>query len=160
MSAVIILAPIVIAAAWPAIAAAASAVMISIGYSVAQTVAETTKETVLQGVNARQTVELELKNSSEVGNSIGREEEITFTKDDIAVVFRRDVRGGLRVCVSGENHSKSELEELGQELAGKVIQQYVYNRVVNELQKSSGMTMIEQEVDEDETIRIKLRSWE
>ena len=159
MSAVIILAPMVIAAAWPVVAAAASAVMVSMGYSVAQTVAETAKETIRQG-NVRQTVEIEMENSAEVGSSVGREEEITFTKDDISVVFRRDVRGHLRVCVSGENHSKCELQELGQQLSGKVIQQYVYNRVVSELQQSSGMTMIEQEVDEDQTIRIKLRSWE
>ena len=64
-----------------------------------------------------------------------------------------------RVCVSGESHSKAELRELGEALANKVIQQYVYDRVVGELGQTD-FSIVEQEVDEDETIKIKLRAWD
>ena len=60
--------------------------------------------------------------------------------------------GGIR--------SRAELEALGRELGGRVVQQYVYNRVVEEMKNRTGMELVEQEVDEENNIRIKLRSWE
>ena len=81
-------------------------------------------------------------------------------KDDIEVRFSRDVRGRMRVCVTGDSHPKAELEELGRTLAGRVIQQYVYARVVEEMKNRTGMELVEQTVDDEDNIRIKLRSRE
>ena len=158
MSAVVILAPVVITTAWPIISAAAVTVMASLGYATVSTMADVSVHN-REEVNAANTVELELENSREVGETLGREEELVFAKDNIVVKFRRDIRGRLQVCVTGDGMSKTQLREMGEELANKVVQQYVYNRVVSELENTD-MSIIDQEVDEDETIKIKLRAWD
>ncbi len=156
MSAVIILAPVVVTTAWPIISAAAVTVMASLGYATVSTAVDIATEV---NVDTTNTVELEVENSQELGDSLGREEELVFAKDNIVVTFKRDIRGRLQVCVSGDGISKVELRKMGEELANKVVQQYVYNRVVSELQETD-MSIIDQEVDEDETIKIKLRAWD
>lgn len=158
MSAVVILAPVVVTTAWPVISAAAVTVMAALGYA---TVSTTVDVMVTDNIDVEtaNTVELEIENSQELGQTLGREEELVFTKDNIVVTFKRDIRGRLQVCVSGEHLSKARLRELGEELANKVVQQYVYNRIVGELQNTD-MSIIDQEVDEDETIKIKLRAWD
>jgi hypothetical protein len=156
MSAVIILAPVVITTAWPIISAAAITVMASLGYATVSTAVDIANKV---QVDTNNTVELEVENSQELGNSLGREEELVFAKDNIVVTFKRDIRGRLQVCVSGDGISKVQLRKMGEELANKVVQQYVYNRVVSELQDTD-MSIIDQEVDEDETIKIKLRAWD
>ncbi len=159
MSGIVVITPIVATAAWPVLVSAVSAVMVSMGYAAVKAAVDTEVET---GVTARtrSRVEVEVANQEEIGQTLGREAEVTFEKDGVTVTFSRDVRGRLRVCVDGEGYGKAELEEFGRELAGRVIQQYAYNRIVEEMQQKSGMSMIEQSVDEDETIRIKLRGWE
>ena len=169
MSGVVIIAPTIAMAAWPAVATAASAVLVAMGsVAVDETVRTITKEYVnvsggvkeKVGSGVRTEVELELSNAEEVGASIGREQQLVFVKDDIEVRFSRDVRGRMRVCVTGDSHPKAELEELGRTLAGRVIQQYVYARVVEEMKNRTGMELVEQTVDDEDNIRIKLRSWE
>jgi polyribonucleotide nucleotidyltransferase len=132
--------------------------MVALGYTTVSTAVGATVDAEVED-EVRNMIELELENSQSVGDSLAREEEITFVKDGITVVFRRDIRGRLQVCVSGENISKARLREMGEELANKVIQRYVYNRVVSELDQTD-MKIIEQDIDDDETIRIKFRSWD
>jgi len=156
MSGVVVIAPIVITTAWPVISAAAVSVMAALGYAAVSTSVDVA---VQERVGVDNSVEIEVENSQEVGDSLGREEELVFTKEDITVNFKRDIRGRLKVCVTGDSHPKSELKQMGEELANKVIQQYVYNRVVSELD-STDFSIVEQEVDEDETIKIKLRAWD
>ena len=67
-------------------------------------------------------------------------------------------RGGLRVCMEGENRSKAELRKIGQELVDRVTQQYVYNRMVTEL-KQQHMNIVSEEVAEDRTVKIRVRNW-
>ena len=169
MSGVVIIAPSIAMAAWPAVATAASAVLVAMGFvAVDETVRTIAKEYVnvsggvkeKVGSGVRTEVELELSNAEEVGASICREQQLVFVKDDIEVRFSRDVRGRMRVCVTGDSHPKAELEELGRTLAGRVIQQYVYARVVEEMKNRTGMELVEQTVDDEDNIRIKLRSWE
>lgn len=154
MSGVVVVLPVVASAAWPVLVTAASCVMTAMGYSIANTVAEAAAET---GSVTRNMVTLDVSNTEEV--SLGREESLTFVKDGVTVVFRRNARGRLTVCVEG-NLPKAELRELGEQLAGKVLQQFAYNRIVESMSARTGMSLVEQSVDEDETIRIKLRSWE
>ena len=155
MSAVVVLAPVVITTAWPIISAAAVTVMASLGYATVSTAVDVANKVQVDTAN---TVELELENSQEVGEALGREEELVFAKDGVVVTFKRDIRGRLQVCVTGDGISKKQLREMGEELANKVVQQYVYNRVISELE-TTDMSIIDQEVDEDETIKIKLRAW-
>lgn len=159
MSAVVVLAPVVITTAWPVISAAAVTVMASLGYATVSTAVDVMATNDVNTDVAANTVELEIENSQEIGQVLSREEELVFTKDNIVVTFKRDIRGRFQVCVSGEHLPKSQLREMGEELANKVVQQYVYNRVVSELQDTD-MSIVDQEVDEDETIKIKLRAWD
>lgn len=157
MSAVVVLAPVVVTTAWPVISAAAVTVMASLGYATVSTVTDVMVENKTE-VNTDNSVELDIDNCQEVGENLAREEELVFTKDGVTVIFKRDIRGRLQVCVNGDHMSKAQLREMGEELANKVVQQYVYNRVVTELEDTE-LSIVDQKVDEDDTIKIKLRSW-
>jgi hypothetical protein len=159
MSAIIILTPLVIAA-WPAISAAVVGAVGAMGYVAANTVANEmnkTKENLKTSL--KNSVDIEVGNSEILKDNMAREQELVFTKGDVTVIFKRDVRGKLNVCVKGENTSKAELERIGKEIAGKVTQQYIYNRVVSEIQDSE-FSIIDQEVDEKGAIKIHVRNWE
>ena len=73
-------------------------------------------------------------------------------------IFSRDARGALKVCVEGHGHSKAELRKIGEELIGRVTQQYVYHRVVTEL-ANRNMAIVNEEMSEDRTVKIRVRNW-
>ena len=60
--------------------------------------------------------------------------------------------------MEGAGHSKAELRRIGEELINRVTQQYVYHRVVTEL-KERNLAIVDEEVDQDRTIRIRVRNW-
>ena len=158
MSAVIIMAPVVVAA-WPVISAAVVGAVGAMGYAAvnsAAEAAEAAQNSIAERVNS---VDIEIENSEIAAENMAREEELVFTKDDVTVTFRRDIRGKLKICVTGKNRPDSELERIGTEISQKVTQQYIYNRVVSEL-KSSDFNIVDQEVTEDETIKIQIRNWQ
>jgi hypothetical protein len=78
-------------------------------------------------------------------------------REGVRVIFSRDARGALKLCVEGEGHSKSELKRIGEELLGRVTQQYVYHRVVTELQERN-MTIVDEQVGADRTVKIRVRN--
>ena len=55
--------------------------------------------------------------------------------------------------------SEEELESVGRELLQSINQHYAYDRVMSDL-KSRGFESLEEEVEEDGTIRLKLRRWD
>lgn len=152
MSAVCILTPVVIAA-WPAFSAAVTAAAASLGY---QLVAESTAR---QTESVSQRVELEIAQSEIVTGTLGRDQRIRLSRDGVTVVFSRDARGRASVCVTGEGHSDAELQALGEELSQRVVQQYVYQRLMDEM-RTRGYNVVEEQVDENQAIRLKVRHWE
>lgn len=162
MSCVVVLAPVVAATAWPAMVSAATAVMVAMGFTAVEVgLTARNRVGVDETVREKEGIEIKLTNAEEVGASVGRGSELVFTRDEVEVTFSRDIRGRLKVHVSdGGIRSRAELEALGRELGGRGVQQYVYNRVVEEMKNRTGMELVEQEVDEENNIRIKLRSWE
>ncbi|MGE3311331.1 MAG: hypothetical protein AB7O66_15295 [Limisphaerales bacterium] len=152
MSAVCILTPVVIAA-WPAFSAAVTAAATSLGY---QLVAEARAET---RVEATQQVRLEIAQSELVTNTLGRDQRLRLTRDNVTVVFSRDSRGRASVCVTGEGHTDAELQALGEELSQRVVQQYVYQRMMDEM-RARGYNVVEESVDENQAIRLKVRHWD
>lgn len=152
MSAVCILTPVVIAA-WPAFSAAVTAAAASLGY---QIVAEATGR---QTVASDRKVELEIAQSEIVTGTLGRDQRLRLTRDNVTVVFSRDSRGRASVCVTGEGHSDAELQALGEELSQRVVQQYVYQRLMDEM-RSRGYNVVDEQVDENQAIRLKVRHWE
>jgi hypothetical protein len=55
--------------------------------------------------------------------------------------------------------SKDKLKAIGEDLSGRVIQQYVYRRMAEELKQNGFMTLSE-EKGPDETIRLHVRRYE
>lgn len=154
MSAVCILAPVVIAA-WPAFSAAVVAAATSLGYQVAAHVNEGLRETENTGSLK---VNLEIPNAEVVTGQLNRDQKISVTRDGVTVTFSRDARGRASLCVTGDLDRES-LTKLGQELSQAVVQQYVYQRLTDEM-KARGFVLVEQTNEEDRSIRMRVRHWE
>lgn len=156
MSAVCILAPVVIAG-WPAFSAAVMAAAASLGYQVASKAAKEIRAS----TEKKQTgaVQLEVPRSEVVTNQLGRDQRISVTREGVTVTFSRDARGKAALCVTGQGHSEEALRALGEELSKAVVQQYVYQKLLDEM-RSRGFIVTEQETTEDRTIHMKVRHWE
>ena len=152
MSTVIVLAPIIIAS-WPAISAAVAAAVGTMGFTVARA---TTAAQAAQA-NAMERAEIEVPESEVLESSVGTGEEIVVERDGVRALFSRDARGGLKVCVEGRGRSKAELRKIGEDLLGRVTQQYVYHRIVTEL-KDRNMAIVDEEVAPDRTVKIRVRN--
>ncbi len=156
MSCVCILTPVVIAA-WPAFSAAVVAAAHSLGYALVE---ETIKQRQSASTkdSARQ-VSLEIANSEVVTGQLGRDQQIRVTRQGVTVTFSRDARGHASVCVSGPGYTDDELRALGEELSQRVVQKYVYQRLMDEM-RARQFTVVEEHVDENQAIRLKVRHWD
>lgn len=152
MSTVVILTPVIIAN-WPIITAAVTAAVGTMGFAVARS-AE--RQNQLSATTTRE--EIEVEDAEVLQQAAGTDEELVVEREGVRAVFRRDARGALRVCMEGEGCSKAELRRIGEELVGRVTQQYVYHRVVSEL-KARKMTIVDEEVTEDRSVKIRVRNW-
>jgi hypothetical protein len=148
----------VVIAAWPAFSAAVVAAATSLGYQVAAEAADLTK-TARAAQKEKPSVELEIENSEVVTNQLARDQRIVVSRDGVTITFSRDARGKASLCVSGDGHSKEELQAMGQELSQAVVQQYVYQKLMSEMQ-ARGFNIVEEEINTDRSIRLKVRHWE
>ncbi len=151
MSSVIVVAPLIMAS-WPAITAAVTAAVGSMGFAVAE------------GVTARKVekeaptrAEIEVEDSEILSEGVGSREQIAVEGNGIRAIFTRDARGALKLCVEGHKHSKADLKKIGQELLGRVTQQYVYHKLVSEL-KERHMNIVDEEVAADRTVKLRVRN--
>jgi hypothetical protein len=153
MSTVMVITPILIAN-WPAITAAVAAAVGAMGFASLQEghasadIATTTKNR----------EEIEVEDSEILEAAAGTGEEIVVERDGVRATFSRDARGALRVCMEGGGLSKAQLRKLGNELIGRVTQQYAYHRIVTEL-KQKNMTIVDEQVTKDQTVKIRVRNW-
>jgi hypothetical protein len=150
MSAVVVVTPLVIAS-WPVITAAVTAAISSLGFSIAQQ-----DELTRQG-RTKTRAEIDVEDSEILAEAGGLRQELVVERDGLRAVFSRDERGALRLCMEGEGFSKAQLRQIGEELIGRVTQQFVYNRLVTEL-KERHMNIVDEEVTEDRTIKIRVRN--
>jgi len=156
MSCVCILTPVVIAA-WPAFSAAVVAAAHSLGYTLVE---ETVKQhQKAKAENEGKQVSLEIANSEVVTGQLGRDQQICATRGNVTVKFSRDARGTASVCVSGAGHTDEELRALGEELSQRVVQRYVYQRLLDEM-RAREYVVVEEEVDANQAIRLKVRHWD
>jgi hypothetical protein len=154
MSTVLVVTPIVIAH-WPVIAAAISAAISSMGFSSIEEGLSATRST---STVEKEKETIEVENSEILADHAGAGEQMVVERDGIRATFSRDARGALRVCMEGKGLSKRQLRELGEELIGRVTQQFVYHRIVSEL-KEKNMTIVGEEVTADRVVRIRVRNW-
>ena len=155
MSCVCILAPVVVAA-WPAFSAAVVAAATSLGY---QVVSEAHNSLGADVATETSRVHLDIANSELVTGQLGRDQRMSVTRNGVTVTFSRDMRGVASLCVEGNGQSDEELRALGEELSGCVVQQYVYQRLMDAMQ-AKGFNVVEQEIDTNRTIRLKVRNWD
>ena len=153
MSTVMVITPILIAN-WPAITAAVAAAVGAMGFASIQ---EGQLSTGISGTT-RNREEIEVEDSEVLEAAAGTAEEIVVERDGVRATFGRDARGVLRVCLEGGGLSKSQLRKLGNELIGRVTQQYAYHRIVTEL-KQKNMTIVDEQVTKDQTVKIRVRNW-
>jgi hypothetical protein len=144
--------PLVVAA-WPAVSTAVVTAAAALGL-----VAVKEKAANAASLNRENSVEFEIENSKIASDNMTREEKLIFSKDDMTVVFRRDIRGKLKICVTGAGRTEEELKAAGDEIASEVTRQFIYNKVVSEL-KNADFTILDQEIGDDDTIRIHVRNW-
>ncbi|MGL4944521.1 MAG: DUF1257 domain-containing protein [Thermoguttaceae bacterium] len=155
MSTVIIIAPLVVTS-WPLITAAITASVASLGYAVAKEGEHVSQECLASDNVVRD--EITLENSEILAGAAGRDQRMTVEKDGIKATFHRDVRGTLRLAIEAKGYTKAQIRKIGDELIGRVTQQYAYNRLMTEM-KEHGMSIIEETVEEDDTVKIRVRNW-
>ena len=83
---------------------------------------------------------------------------MVFAKDDCEIRVRRDERGRCVVCASGQGYSKAQLQQLAEEFSEKLSKVFVYNKIMSEL-KNKRFNVVNEEVMDDESIRIHVRKW-
>jgi hypothetical protein len=144
----------VVIAAWPAFSAAVVAAATSLGY---QVVAEGTQEKVKQ--QQKREIQLDIANSELVMNQLTRDQRISVSREGVTVTFARDERGRASLCVTGSGHADAALRAMGEELSQRVVQKYVYQRLMDEM-RARQFVVVEEEVDESQAIRLKVRHWD
>lgn len=156
MGAVSVLTPLVIAA-WPAFSAAVAAAATSLGYQVVASAAQ--KPEVAKAEDQTTQVQLEIEQSELVTDQLARDQNISVTRGEVTVVFSRDARGKATLCVTGVGQAEEALRALGEQLSQRVVQQYVYQRLMDEI-RTRQFVVVEEEVDENHAIRLKVRHWD
>jgi hypothetical protein len=102
--------------------------------------------------------EIEVEDSEILASTAGTEQSLVVERDGIRATFSRDARGALKVCMEGVGVSKAELKRVGEELLGRVTQQYAYHRIVSELQERN-MTIVDEELQADQSVKIRVRNF-
>src|SRR5262245_32086880 len=117
MSTVCVLTPIVIGS-WPAISAAVLGAAGAMGFTLAGVEIEPLR------ARDESTVETEIPNSEVVAESLARGEKIQIERDGVQIQLGVDDRGKCSVCVHGKGRNKGELRRIGEEVAGRIVQQF------------------------------------
>ena len=154
MSSIIVVAPVLIAA-WPALTAAIAGVVGSMGFSMIRGQANVPVS--ITGAVGTERVEVEVPDSEVLQSAVGGPEEMVIVREGVTVRFGRDARGALRLCIEG-SLPKRQLRQIGEELMGRVTQQFVYNKVMTEL-RERGMPVLDEEVLPDRSVKIRVRAW-
>ena len=152
MSVVCILTPVVIAS-WPAFSSAVVAAAASLGYAAVDVRIPPKKNPGARAVN------LEIAQSELVTGSLGRGQKISVSRDGVVVTFSRDARGKASLHVEGNGESDSVLRAAGEELGQRVVQKYVYQRLMEEM-KARHFMVVEEEVEADASIRLRVCRWD
>ena len=154
MSSVVVVTPLIVAG-WPVITAAVTAAIGSMGFSVVK--GAEAPAPLANTAETKTRAEIDVEDSEVLQQAASAGSELVVERDGVRVIFSRDLRGALKLCVEGEGHSRAELKRIGEELLGRVTQQYVYHRVISELQERN-MTIVDEQVAADRTVKIRVRN--
>lgn len=149
MSAILVLTPIVISS-WPAISAAVMGAAASMGFAASGAAAEREREK-----SKRCTAETEIENSEIFAESMNKGEKIVLTRDDLVIEIGQDARGSCAVKVTGDRKER-ELRKIGEDVAGRIVQQFAYHKLMTEL-KRRNYQIVQEDVMQDESIQVRVR---
>lgn len=155
MSVVCVIAPVVVAA-WPAFSSAVIAAAGSLGY---QVVSEARRSGEPLKLSAQSEVTLEVPGSEIVTNQLQRAQKLVVTRNGVTITFSRDARGQASLCVTGTGQSEETLRALGLEMSQAVVQEYAYQRIIEEM-RERGLQVVQEERLEDRSIHLRVRQWE
>jgi len=133
--------------------AAITAAVGTMGFAAAQNKGPRVRQIADSAVRA----EIEVEDCEILAGSAGTGEQMVVEREGIRAIFSRDARGALKLCVEGHGHSKAHLKQVGEALVGRVTQQYAYHRLMSEL-KERGLTIVEDRMDQDQAIHIRVRN--
>ncbi|MBS0198290.1 MAG: hypothetical protein JSR77_16175 [Planctomycetes bacterium] len=151
MSSVCVLTPMVVGS-WPLIANAIAGTAASLGFTIAQH----EREFEIGGANETERVEAEVANSEVVAETMGRAEKMTIERGGVRIEFGVDDRGRCTVCASGKGMAKRQLKAIADEVAGKVVQQFAYHKLMTEL-KQRKFRVLNESVGTDQAIQIQVQ---
>ena len=151
MSGIVVVSPLLLAA--PVVMAAATAAASSLGFTICSErvdeLLETSEEDTVVGFDVTE--------ASGLKELLRQQGPLALKRPD-ALVLIREKGSGVHMEVRGRA-AEVELETIGRELLQSINQHYAYDRVMSDL-KSRGFESLEEEVEEDGTIRLKLRRWD
>jgi hypothetical protein len=104
-------------------------------------------------------VRLEVSQAELVADRLSRDQRLSVTRDGVTVTFSRNARGKASLCVTGTGQSEEILRLMGEEMSRCIIQQYVYQRLKDEM-RVRGFNIVEEETGANRSIRLKVRRWE
>ena len=154
MSCVCVLTP-VIAATWTQFGAAVRAAAASLGYTVDEARGSATSATRADSPS----LELEIAKSQVTAGRVTAGHCLVAVKDGVTITVTRDSRGRAACHVTGRRHSRTVLEERGTEFCQRIVQRWVYQRLMEEIQ-ARRFTVVEETVEANQAIRLKVRHWE
>lgn len=157
-------------AAWPVVSSIAAAAATALGYRIAsvtsakervaaEAAAEASAEVLAAESKATVKATIEVRNWESIARTMPRDTSFSIVKEDLRLVFARSPRDGFEIQAYSESLSKDELHEAAKEVVNRIVQQYVYQQLMEEL-KERGFTVAEEEVDTDRRIRLKIRKWD
>jgi hypothetical protein len=149
MSSVCVLTPIVVGS-WPAITSAALGAAAAMGFTVSSA------ERAAKRAEGSRAVEMEVPNSEVVAEGLARGQKLRIEREGVTLEIGVDDRGKCTVCASGDGLSKAELKRIGEEVAGRIVQQFAYHKLVTEL-KGRGYQIAEESVQQDQSIQLRVR---
>lgn len=159
MSGIFVLAPVLVAA--PIVLTATTAVAAAMGF-VAVTQGMEGLQAELDGLLKAKSpflAEFDVADAKGMTKLISEQGPMVLDRPDATICFRSG-KGRVQMLVRAKgNQSLSELEELGQEVLQRIQQQYAYHSVISDLKKR-GFGKAEETVEEDGTIRLRLRRWD
>ncbi|MEK7855114.1 MAG: hypothetical protein AAB288_03415 [Acidobacteriota bacterium] len=161
MSCVVVLVPVLtplVVASWPVVSSVVVAAAASLGYSAVDAV-ETAATSNDESIQKERMVNLELVQSEMVTDHLGRDQKISVVRGYVTITFSRDARGKVQLCVTGAGHTPEDLRVIGEELGQRIVQKFIYQRLIDEMKKRQYL-VVEEETQADQTIRLKVRHWE
>ncbi|HEX4144639.1 MAG TPA: DUF1257 domain-containing protein [Pirellulales bacterium] len=156
MSSVLIVAPIVVAS-WPVISAAVTAAIGTLGFTLVRSELNASVQQTTQGKSSNREV-IEVEESEILAGATGVSQQLVVERDGVRATFSRDARGALKLCVDGHHLSKSQLRAIGEELIGRVTQQYAYHHIMSEL-KERNMTVVDEQMTTEQSVKIRVRNF-